>query len=133
MKNCVKCGGFKHTPEETEQREAFIAADQSFDAGEFSGSFDYYKGDCTCMDEDLDDEDLERVFDDDYPEYNDDWGAEYNDFADPGGNSALRAATKDNPRNQPCPTCGDENVLTPKDIALHYQCDRCSDQDERGW
>jgi hypothetical protein len=54
------------------------------------------------------------------------------DFADPGGNSALRAATPNNPRNQPCPTCGDENVLTPADVALHYQCNRCADQAEGG-
>ncbi|HEY6009611.1 MAG TPA: hypothetical protein VIU40_14895, partial [Geobacteraceae bacterium] len=36
-------------------------------------------------------------------------------FADPGGRSALRAATKDNPRNLPCPTCGKPNRLTPLD------------------
>lgn len=50
------------------------------------------------------------------------------EFADPGGRSALRAATKDNPRNRPCPTCGDENVLTPKDVALGYQCDNCAER-----
>jgi endogenous inhibitor of DNA gyrase (YacG/DUF329 family) len=55
------------------------------------------------------------------------------DFADPGGHSALRAVTRDNPRNQPCPTCGAENVLTPADVSLGYQCDRCADQAERGW
>lgn len=55
------------------------------------------------------------------------------DFADPGGNSALRAATKDNPRNLPCPTCGEENMLTPADRALGYQCDACADQAERGY
>lgn len=49
------------------------------------------------------------------------------DFADPGGRSALRAASKSNPRNLPCPTCGAKNVLTPKDRALGYQCDRCAD------
>lgn len=54
------------------------------------------------------------------------------DFADPGGNSALRAATRDNPRNLPCPTCGAENVLTPADRARGYQCDRCADRAERG-
>ena len=53
------------------------------------------------------------------------------DFADPGGRSALRA-TKDNPRNLPCPTCGRENVLTPKDRALGYQCDVCADLAESG-
>ncbi len=54
-------------------------------------------------------------------------------FADPGGRSALRAATKKNPRNRPCPTCGAKNVLTPLDVARHYQCDRCADQAERGF
>jgi len=53
-------------------------------------------------------------------------------FADPGGRSALRAATRDNPRNLPCPTCGTENVLTPADRARGYQCDRCADACERG-
>jgi hypothetical protein len=51
-------------------------------------------------------------------------------FADPGGNSALRAETPTNPRNLPCPTCGEENVLTPKDVAKHYQCNRCADEAE---
>jgi hypothetical protein len=55
------------------------------------------------------------------------------DFADPGGRSALRAASPSNPRNLPCPTCGAENVLTPKDVALGYQCDRCADRDEGGY
>ena len=55
------------------------------------------------------------------------------EFADPGGNSALRAASRSNPRNLPCPTCDEPNRLTPKDVALHYQCDRCADQAERGW
>ena len=54
------------------------------------------------------------------------------EFADPGGRSALRAETEDNPRNLPCPTCGTENVLTPADRAHGYQCDRCSDALERG-
>lgn len=54
-------------------------------------------------------------------------------FADPGGNSALRAASRHNPRNLPCPTCGAENRLTPADRARGYQCDRCADRAERGW
>lgn len=54
------------------------------------------------------------------------------DFADPGGRSALRASSRDNPRNLPCPTCGKPNRLTPKDRALHYQCDECADRLERG-
>jgi hypothetical protein len=54
------------------------------------------------------------------------------DFADPGGRSALRAASKSNPRNRPCPNCKRKNVLTPKDVALGYQCDSCADSLERG-
>lgn len=54
------------------------------------------------------------------------------DFADPGGNSALRAATKTNPRNLPCPTCEKPNRLTPADRARGYQCDQCADKAERG-
>lgn len=54
------------------------------------------------------------------------------DFADPGGVSALRAETKDNPRNLPCPTCGSPDRLTPADAVLGYQCDSCADRDERG-
>lgn len=51
-----------------------------------------------------------------------------NEFAQPG--SALRAATPDNPRNLPCPNCEQPNKLTPKDVALHYQCDDCADAQE---
>lgn len=54
------------------------------------------------------------------------------DFADPGGNSALRAETEDNPREFPCPTCDSPNRLTPKDVALGYQCDSCADRAEMG-
>ena len=53
-------------------------------------------------------------------------------FADPGGRSALRAATPDNPRNLPCPDCGAEDVLTPADRAAGYCCNRCADRNE-GW
>lgn len=49
-------------------------------------------------------------------------------FASPG--SALRAASRSNPRNLPCPTCGAPNRLTPKDKRLGYQCDECADRDE---
>lgn len=51
-------------------------------------------------------------------------------FADPGGHSALRAATRNNPRNLPCPTCEAPNRLTPADVARGYQCDRCADAAE---
>jgi ribosomal protein L37AE/L43A len=53
-------------------------------------------------------------------------------FADPGGNSALRAATRDNPRNLPCPSCGESDRLTPADVDCGYQCDSCADQAEQG-
>ena len=51
-------------------------------------------------------------------------------FADPGGRSALRAATRNNPRNLPCPNCGRKNMLTPADRARGYQCDICADSAE---
>ena len=63
-----------------------------------------------------------------YDDYNDDRDM----FADPGGKSALRAATKKNPRNLPCPTCGKKNRLTPADRALGYQCNTCADIAEGG-
>ena len=67
---------------------------------------------------------------DDYYDYDDYLSRDM--FADPGGNSALRKATKSNPRNLPCPTCGMKNRLTPKDQALGYQCDDCADSAEMG-
>lgn len=51
-------------------------------------------------------------------------------FADPGGRSALRASSKRNPRNLPCPTCKRPNLLTPADRARGYQCDSCADRAE---
>jgi len=60
-------------------------------------------------------------------------GDDYCDFADPGGRSALRRATRRNPRNLPCPTCKQPNRLTPADRAAGYQCDACADRDEGGW
>ena len=51
-------------------------------------------------------------------------------FARPG--SALRAATKNNRRVHPCPTCGAKNVLTPADVRCGYQCDACADRAEGG-
>jgi len=55
----------------------------------------------------------------------------HSEFASAG--SALRAASKDNPRNLPCPTCKQENKLTPRDKAKGYQCDDCANMEERGW
>lgn len=51
-------------------------------------------------------------------------------FADPGGRSALRASSRSNPRNLPCPTCKQPNRLTPADVRKGYQCDSCADRDE---
>lgn len=68
--------------------------------------------------------------------YYDDYGYDYDyddEFADPGGTSALRAETPDNPRNLPCPTCHHPNRLTPADVKRQYQCDRCADALERGY
>lgn len=69
-----------------------------------------------------------------YDDYYDqeEWNERVEMFADPGGNSALRVATKDNPRNLPCPTCGWPNRLTPADEAQGYQCDSCANATERG-
>lgn len=53
-------------------------------------------------------------------------------LADPGGESSLRAETEHNPRNQPCPTCGRENTLTPIDRRRGYQCDRYARRAESG-
>jgi hypothetical protein len=72
-------------------------------------------------------------------EYDEDFESRFEDdddlidgvgFADPGGRSALRAATPNNPRNRPCPSCGRENVLTRIDVQRHYQCDNCADRAE---
>jgi len=60
----------------------------------------------------------------------DNWDEDRSEFADPGGNSALRAESPSNQRNLPCPTCGQPNKLTPKDVAKGYQCDECADRDE---
>lgn len=49
-------------------------------------------------------------------------------FANPGGNSALRAGK----RIYPCPTCKEPNRLTAADKRLGYQCDACADRAEGG-
>jgi hypothetical protein len=54
------------------------------------------------------------------------------DFADPGGTSALRASSRRNPRNLPCPTCKQPNRLTPADVGRGYQCDSCANKAEQG-
>ena len=54
-------------------------------------------------------------------------------FAHPMRDSALRRASRSNPRNLPCPTCKKPDRLTPADVRRHYQCDECADLEERGW
>lgn len=71
-----------------------------------------------------------RYEDESYDDYEPEWDDDRDDFADPGGRSALRAATEDNPRNLPCPTCGKPDRLTPKDVALGYHCNSCADAAE---
>jgi hypothetical protein len=85
----------------------------------------------------MDEEDFVEDFEEDFRDEDDmDFDSDLVDgvgFADPNGHSALRAATTDNPRNQPCPTCGKQNVLTLIDVQRHYQCNTCADAAERGW
>jgi predicted RNA-binding Zn-ribbon protein involved in translation (DUF1610 family) len=76
------------------------------------------------------DEDVEGLFD--YGDQDDGFD-DRSMFANPGGNSALRAATAENPRDVDCPTCGAENVLTREDKARGYQCDSCADRAEGGF
>lgn len=70
---------------------------------------------------------------------NENWGDDYYEdddrsmFQEPHGNSALRASSKRNPRNLPCPTCKQPDRLTPKDQRLGYQCDTCADSLEGGY
>lgn len=52
------------------------------------------------------------------------------EFADPSGRSALRASSRTNPRNLPCPTCRKPNRITPADRARGYQCDECANRAE---
>lgn len=71
---------------------------------------------------------------DDYDDYIDRAsGRDRLHFAEPGGRSALRAASRRNPRNLPCPNCGAPNRLTPADRAAGYQCNACADALERGY
>ena len=89
----------------------------------------------------LHDEDVDKQFCEDCEEYDVCWetvddsyeyfmehGYDPREFADPGGRSALRAG----PRIHPCPTCGQPNRLSDKDVQLGYQCDSCADALEQG-
>lgn len=71
------------------------------------------------------------MYDDFYED--EEWAERVELFADPGGNSALYAADRNNPRNLPCPTCETNNVLTRKDVNAGYQCDSCANRAETGF
>lgn len=50
-------------------------------------------------------------------------------FRNPGGESALRQGKLE----YPCPTCGEENVLSKADVERGYQCDACAEREELGF
>ena len=64
------------------------------------------------------------------PDYDPDYLIDGVGFANEG--SALRAATKGNPRIYSCPNCKAKRVLTRIDKERGYQCDRCAERAERG-
>lgn len=93
------------------------------------------------------------MYDSVFDEFDDEGNFLDSNFADPGGGSALRAATLDhcwrcngkisksdefckhcgfrlNPRKFPCPCCGSKQVLTPADKQRGYVCDPCADRAE---
>lgn len=51
-------------------------------------------------------------------------------FQAPGGRSALRRASRGNPRCLPCPTCKQPDRLTAADVRQGYVCDECADKAE---
>ena len=82
----------------------------------------------------------EGCFDRDNVDFDEEWHHEHGydmidgvGFADPGGESALRASSRTNPRNLPCPNCGRDNMLTPIDKQRGYQCDICANETEMGY
>lgn len=75
---------------------------------------------------------MSRCYDEDFYDEHGFYPGDGDEFAEPGGASALRAATRTNPRNLPCPTCGAPDRLTPADRARGYQCDRCAERAEQG-
>jgi hypothetical protein len=87
---------------------------------------DMFKWEGDNIDPDIEDEDEDEDEIDDIP-YDDD---DYLGFADPGGDSALRAETSSNPRIFDCPQCRHPNMLTPLDKSLGYVCDRCAGLNE---
>lgn len=66
-------------------------------------------------------------------DYDDDYLIDGVGFSDPGGKSALRRATRNNPRNLPCPECGKPNRLTPLDKERGYRCNECANQEGGGY
>lgn len=81
-------------------------------------------------DEERDDYDAQDGF---YDDRESDFRIDGVGFAEPGGKSSLRAATRNNPRIHPCPNCGAENVLTPADLSAGYQCNACANAAEGGY
>lgn len=49
-------------------------------------------------------------------------------FADPYGESSLHPG----PRVHECPTCGEPNRLSDRDVQAGYQCDPCAEAIEFG-
>mgnify|MGYP000846714342 CR=1 FL=1 len=47
-----------------------------------------------------------------------------------GHKNIYARVSKKNPMNQPCPRCGKENSLTPKDIEIGNVCKDCDKEDE---
>lgn len=91
----------------------------------FDGDFDDFRDERNDWEEDVDgEEDSEEGDDLDVD------GDDRSMFADPGGNSALRAASLSNPRNLPCPQCDRENCLTLADRHQGYICDGCANAAE---
>jgi len=58
-------------------------------------------------------------------EYNHTDDADNLEFADPGVAGALRSLHGETPRNQPCPDCGGENLLTSQEVAKGRWCRSC--------
>lgn len=99
----------------------------------FNDNPEYFMPDCFKWtggntDPEIKDEDEDEECDIDLTPYDDD--DDIFDFADPGGVSALRAETSSNPRIHDCPQCRRHNMLTPRDVALGYVCDRCAGLNE---
>lgn len=67
-----------------------------------------------------------------YYDYDDAYGEGNTSIRFANKGSALRASSKRNPRNLPCPSCKQPNKLTPADKAQGYQCDECANRAEGG-